>query len=233
MLSKGQTMNIKIYNAILSMMDFEQPLEPQVSDLFFNGEDIEECPTHAKDLAKWISAKVLENYFRNVWRPNWSNYRYSNEGVAFKINITNPERVIDIGCGDNILKDRIPNLLGVDPYNSNADVECDILDLDEKDESFDHAIAFGSINFGNEEDIKPRLKKAIDLVKSGGILFFRVNPGIQHVSESAKWVHFFDWDEDKINSYAEEYGCTVQNLHWEREGADEKQPRIYFELVKN
>ena len=226
-------MNTKIYNAILSMINFEKSIDEQVSDIFFNGESINDCPTHAEELAKWINMRVLENYFRNHWKPNWKNYRYSNEGVAFKINITKPERVIDIGCGENLLKDKIKNLVGVDPFNSKADLEIDILDLDEPENSFDHAIVFGSINFGNEEDIEPRLEKAIGLVKPGGTLFFRVNPGIQHENQNSKWIQFFDWSEDRIASYAQKYNCKVENLNWEREGDTQSQPRIYFELVKN
>jgi hypothetical protein len=226
-------MNKKIYNAILSMIDFDKPLETQISELFFNGKIIEDCPRHAVELAEWINKRVLENYFRNVWSPNWKNYRYSNEGISFKINITNPERVIDIGCGNNLLKGKVNNLVGVDPFNSNADLEIDILELDEPENSFDHAIVFGSINFGDEADIEPRLEKSIGLVKSGGTLFFRVNPGIQHENPNSKWIQFFDWSEDRIASYAQKYNCKVENLHWEREGAKQSQPRIYFELVKN
>ena len=131
-------MNTKIYNAILSMLDFEKDIEEQVSNIFLNGEDASGCPTHAEELANWINVRVLENYFRNHWKPNWKNYRYSNEGITFKINITKPERVIDIGCGENLLKGKIENLLGVDPFNSAADLEIDILDLDEPENSFDH-----------------------------------------------------------------------------------------------
>ena len=71
-------MNKKIYNAILSMLDFEKPLEPQVSELFFNGKDVEDCPKHAVELTDWINVRVLENYFRNIWTPNWANYRYND-----------------------------------------------------------------------------------------------------------------------------------------------------------
>ena len=220
-------MNVKIYNAILSMINFEKPIEGQVSELFLNGGKVVDCPRHAEELAEWINLRVLENYFRNVWKPNWSNYKYSNEGIAFKINITNPDRVIDIGCGENLLKGVVKNLIGVDPFNSKADLEIDILDLDEPENSFDH------INFGNEADVEPRLEKAIGLVKPGGTLFFRVNPGIQHENLYSKWIQFFDWSEERIASYAEKYNCKVENLQWEREGARQSQPRIYFELIKN
>ena len=226
-------MNNKIFNAILSMMDFEKPIDEQVSNIFFNGRTVTDCPTHAEELAYWINSRVLENYFRNHWKSNWGSYRYSNEGVAFKINVTKPERVIDIGCGDNILKGKIKNLIGVDPFNSNSDLEIDILDLDEPENSFDHAIVFGSINFGDEEDIEPRLEKSIGLVKPGGTLFFRVNPGIQHTNQHSKWIQFFDWSEERIISYAKKYNCRVENLQWERENTENTQPRIYFELIKN
>ena len=226
-------MNTKILNAVLTMLDFNKDIEPQVSKMFLNGGDASGCPNTPDELTKWINNVVLENYFRNYWKPNWDNYRYSNAGIAFKINITKPERVIDIGCGENLLKDKIKNLVGVDPFNSKADLEIDILDLDEPENSFDHAIVFGSINFGNEEDIEPRLEKAIGLVKPGGTLFFRVNPGIQHENQNSKWIQFFDWSEDRIASYAQKYNCKVENLHWEREGDRQSQPRIYFELIKN
>ena len=230
-------MNTKILNE-LRKLDFESDIEKSISDTFFEGEDKRPYPLprlgkslDLKPLANHINNIILDNYFRNHWKADWSAFSHSNEGVADKINATNPDRVIDIGCGDNKLKDKVQNLVGVDPYNSAADYEVDILEYDELYNSFDHAIVFGSINFGNKEDIEPRLEKAIGLVKPGGTLYFRVNPGLQHTKPEAKWIQFFDWSEKNISEYANKYNCKVENLQWERDNG-RGQPRIYFELIK-
>ena len=62
-------MNTKIYNAVLTMLDFEKEIAPQVSDIFLQGKDASGCPNNPKELAIWINGKVLENYFRNHWKP--------------------------------------------------------------------------------------------------------------------------------------------------------------------
>ena len=89
------------------MLDFEKPLEPQVSEIFFNGKDVEDCPKHAVELTDWINVRVLENYFRNVWTPNWANYRYSNEGVAFKSMLLNQSVLLILVVGIIFLKVRL------------------------------------------------------------------------------------------------------------------------------
>ena len=85
---------------------------------------------------------------------------------------SNPKNVLDFGCGYNQFKPRIKNLTGIDPFNENADYMVDILDFN-VDEKYDHMIVFGSLNFGDEADIRTRFKKLYSLLDVGGRI--RVN----------------------------------------------------------
>ena len=39
-----------------------------------------------------------------------------------------PRKVLTLGCGYHEFKGKIDNLIGIDPYNSNADIEVKLLD---------------------------------------------------------------------------------------------------------
>jgi hypothetical protein len=55
----------------------------------------------------------LNEYFSTKWQSNLNQYTYSGWALADKIH-TN-ELVLDVGCGFNEFKSRIPNLIGIDP----------------------------------------------------------------------------------------------------------------------
>ena len=76
------------------------------------------------------------------------------------INSLNPNLVLDLGCGDNRYKSLVKNLIGIDiAYDPNADIVGDFTTLDFEDNSVDAIIAYGSINFGDEELIIKQLQK--------------------------------------------------------------------------
>ena len=68
----------------------------------------------------------LKEYFGGVWQPDWTKFEHSGWQLVEKINDLNPDSVLDIGCGYNQLKNKIPNLFGIDPYNSAADEKVSI-----------------------------------------------------------------------------------------------------------
>ena len=66
----------------------------------------------------------LDYYFENVWEPSpLDDWEYS--GIQIVDKIKPHETVIDVGCGYNLFKDKIPNLLGIDPANDAADIKID------------------------------------------------------------------------------------------------------------
>jgi carboxypeptidase Taq len=92
-------------------------------------------------------------FFSEIWKPRTGDYDYTGWQLADEINALNPESVLDVGCGYHPFKGRIPNLIGIDPYNNCADFMVDILDYKVKPASHDHIIALGSINF-NSQDVR-------------------------------------------------------------------------------
>ena len=184
---------------------------------------IDDTEIHA--LAEQIDRAVLSNYFRKVWQPETKKYKYSGLAIIDEVNSMNPDNVVDIGCGYNEFKGKIKNLVGIDPYNDRADISVHTLDYKPEVE-YDVAICLGSINFGSSDKILAELENVVNIVKSGGFLYFRVNPGIQHDKPAAKWINFYDWDPIFISNAAEHLNCNVLTLR------QDEGDRFYFVLRK-
>ena len=172
-----------------------------------------------------IDEAVLERYFTKVWQPKTKKYKYSGLSIVDEINNMNLDSVLDIGCGYNEFKGKINNLTGIDAYNSRADHQVHLLDY-KTDKLYDAVICFGSINFGNVTKIIAEMKKAVSLVKQNGLMYFRVNPGIQHDDEEAHYIDFFEWTPEFIFNISQALGCRLINM---RKDAN----RIYFILKKD
>ncbi|OUU21128.1 MAG: hypothetical protein CBB97_16630 [Candidatus Endolissoclinum sp. TMED37] len=184
---------------------------------------INDIEIHA--LAEQIDRAVLKNYFSKVWQPETKKFKYSGLAIIDEVNAMSPDNVIDIGCGYNEFKGKIKNLIGIDPYNDRADIDVHTLDY-KPDIQFDVAICLGSINFGSSDKVLAELENVVNMVKSGGMLYFRVNPGIQHDKPEAKWINFYDWDPVFISNAAQHLNCDVLTLRQD----DNK--RFYFVLRK-
>ena len=186
-------------------------------------EQIDDIEIHA--LAEQIDRAVLKNYFGKVWQPEIKKFKYSGLAIIDEVNAMNPDNVIDIGCGYNEFKGKIKNLIGIDPYNDRADIDVHTLDY-KPDIQFDVAICLGSINFGSSDKILNELENVVNMVKPGGMLYFRVNPGIQHDRPAAKWINFYDWDPVFISNSAQYLNCDVLILR------QDDNNRFYFVLRK-
>ena len=184
---------------------------------------IDNTEIHA--LAEQIDRAVLKNYFSKVWQPETKKFKYSGLAIIDEVNAMSPDNVVDIGCGYNEFKGKIKNLIGIDPYNDRADIDVHTLDY-KPDIQFDVAICLGSINFGSSDKILAELENVVSIVKSGGMLYFRVNPGIQHDKPAAKWINFYDWDPVFISNAAQHLGCDVLTLR------QDDNNRFYFVLRK-
>jgi len=132
--------------------------------------------------------------------------------------------VLDVGCGYNQFKERIPNLIGIDPYNNMSDYQVDILEYANVDEHFDAIIALGSINFNSLEDIRVRLANCNKLLAKGGKMFFRVNPGIQH--KNGPWVEVFEWSFEVAHNFAKEFELELETFK------QDSNDRKYFVFAK-
>ena len=224
-------MNLKILNELDRILKNNPNLTAdkhaycQVVNGVFNIElnQIDDTEFHA--LAEQIDRAVLKNYFGSVWQAETKKFKYSGLAIIDEVNGMNPDNVIDIGCGFNEFKGKIQNLTGIDPYNDRADICIHTLDYKPEVE-YDVAICLGSINFGSSDKILGELENVAGMVKSGGFLYFRVNPGIQHDKPAAKWINFYDWDPVFISNAAQYLNCDVLTLR------QDDNNRFYFVLRK-
>tara|TARA_B100001248_G_scaffold235477_1_gene198218 strand:- start:6707 stop:7456 length:750 start_codon:yes stop_codon:yes gene_type:complete len=183
-------------------------------------------------LQYWLNEEILARYFQyndegkeeGVYWKQQLQFDTRKTGQRLKDKLQkmideNPDtKILDLGCGDNDWKDRLgDNVFGVDPYNEKADANVHMRNIVKNDGKWDVVLCLGSINFGDEESIKADLAKAVHLCKPKGTLIFRLNPGITHDTQYAKWVDFFEWDEDKIKEYADHLKCDIVEMDWDHE----------------
>ena len=173
------------------------------------------------DYTNEIDIKCLHKYFAYHWNHDMKKWKHSGLALIDQINDMKPRAVLDVGCGYNEFKGKIHNLIGVDPYNDRADHKIDILEY-RSIEKFDIILALGSINFGGRNKIIAEVSKCVNMLENGGMMFFRVNPGVQHEKPEAKWIEFYAWNVPFIIELAEMFNLKVLDIR------DDSNKRKYF-----
>lgn len=172
-----------------------------------------------------LDIQYSNRFFGQIWKPHTEDYSYTGWKLVDEVNSLKPKKVLDVGCGYNQFKERIPNLIGIDPYNNCADYQVDILEFSAVAESFDAIIALGSINFNSKEDIELRLSNCVKLLAPEGKMFFRVNPGIQH--QKGPWVDVFPWSFEIAHEFAKQFNLELETFK------KDANSRLYFVYRKN
>ena len=171
-----------------------------------------------------LDIRYMNRFFGEIWRPETDKYQYSGWGIVDTINNQNPVAVLDFGCGYNQFKSRVNNLIGIDPYNNNADYMVDILEFNVEPESYDHIIVFGSLNFGDKNDIETRFERLENLLMPGGRMYFRANPG--NLWSKAPYVDIFPWSFEVAYELAKKHTLSLEKF--KKDIGD----RLYFEFYK-
>ena len=167
----------------------------------------------------------LNNYFSTIWQSDLDKYTYS--GWALVNKVMPYETVLDVGCGFNEFRVRLPNLIGIDPANDGADVKVSIEEY-KSTNKFDVAFCLGSINFGSEEIILDQINCVIDCLKPKSRIYWRCNPGLKdHNNKECNNIDFYPWAIAKHAEFAEKFGFRVNVARWDTHD------RIYAEWVKH
>lgn len=187
---------------------------------------LEDCDFNGRleSIVNAISERYIKRFFGEIWRPRTDDYDYTGWKLAEDIAKQNPRNVLDVGCGYHPFKGKIPNLIGIDPYNHAADYEVDILEYKVKPASYDHIIALGSINFNSKEDIEARFSHCVNLLEKGGKFYLRANPGITH--KTGPYVDIFPWSFEVVDEFAEKYNLKL--LEFKKDANN----RLYFVYQK-
>lgn len=147
----------------------------------------------------------LQNFFSpNRWQDSTDRFTHSGMALVQQVNDLKPKVVVDVGCGYNLFKGKIPNLIGIDLVNEAADIVCDLKDAPIRDESIDVALALGSINFGDQENILSSLQIVHRWLVPGGTLFMRANPG-EPIGDD---IEVFPWSEEMVDVFAHKVGFS-------------------------
>ena len=181
--------------------------------------DAENCGT-VVELANDLDFKYSSRFWGGgVWHPKTDIYQYTGWAIVDEINKRQPKAVLDVGCGYNQFKPRIPNLIGIGKFNNQADYMVDILQYN-VDTLYDAIIVFGSINFGEYEDISIRFKKVFSLLAPGGRVYVRANPGEAH--SNGPWIQHYPFDFETAMKLAKEN--DVELLTFKQDNGN----RLYF-----
>ena len=172
-----------------------------------------------------MDQQLLNNYFSQHWRGHLNLYQYSGLSLAKKIK--SDEWVLDVGCGINLFKPMIANLVGIDPAFAQADHQITIEDF-KTDQRFDVAFCLGSINFGDEKTIKNQIKCVVNLLNPAARIYWRVNPGRKdHGNKECQSIDFFPWSPRLLTKYADEFGFIVVDIKQDLNN------RLYCEWIRS
>ncbi len=171
--------------------------------------------TDRHNLSMEILIKQLDDiytgrFFGEVWRPSTDSHKFSGWELVDEINKLNPTAVLDYGCGYNQFKGKIQNLIGIDPYNINADYMVDIRDF-VSTKKFDVVLVLGSLNFNSEDELTEKFDMLINVLAPSGKMFIRANPGYQWPG-LGKYVDIFPWSFKFAIKLAEQHGLTVESF---------------------
>lgn len=221
------------YNSVRDSIDADTVVEdlPWTPARYRKFRDAVECELQlnsdwtgtVSDIVADLDRRYMKRFFGEIWKPRTDDYNYTGWALAEEINKQNPQNVLDVGCGYNQFRGRIPNLIGIDPNNDCADYMVDILDYRVRPGTHDHIICLGSINFNSREDIEARFAHCVDLLAPGGRMYFRANPGIQW--RNGPWVEIFAWSFQVVKELEETYQLRL--LTFKQDG-----DRLYFVYQK-
>jgi len=162
----------------------------------------------------------LNKYFAETWQSKLNQYKYS--GLALIDKVRPGETVIDVGCGRNEFRERIPNLIGIDPAFNQADYQTTIEDF-QTEQRFDVAFCLGSINFGDKLTIMNQIACVVNCLKPTARIYWRCNPGhADHGNEECKNIDFYPWSVDEHIKLSELFGFKLLTCCWDNN-------RIYAE----
>ena len=153
-----------------------------------------------------------------------TKFKYS--GYALLDKIDPQEKVLDVGCGNNLFKSRLPNLIGIDPVTAESDYQVSLLDYNTT-EKFDVILCLGSVHFGELEDIKESIVHMSSMLRSGGRIYWRC------ATKSNVWWGFA-WSESLHETLSTEFGFTLADIQKDYLNQNQLgEYRIYAEWVKN
>lgn len=184
-------------------------------------------------LAQDIHTLILDVYYNRFWKEDTWSYHRSGRNLGLEVNQLNGRSVLDVGCGNNLFKDSIFYLHGIDAFNKKADQVTTLAQFQAENPNvqYDVVLALDSINTGDRAEILYNFNLIDKLTKPGGHQFWRVNPNRPKSDfPLLELIDFFEWNEKFINELADLNGYEVKELCEETNNDGEK--RLFFCFYK-
>jgi hypothetical protein len=123
-------------------------------------------------LREWQKKRFGQDLFKH------GGYLLDDESGATlinEINNLNPRLVIDAGCGHNVFKKYINNLIGFDQeLYPTADFQSSILDAEFAPGSADVILCLGSLHFGSQEFVYKNFERIMHWLAPRGYVVMRI-----------------------------------------------------------
>lgn len=163
------------------------------------------------EVGMWPRPKRIEQtkvHFSKDWaeaiRMTSAAKTGSGYAAALVINERNPNMVLDLGCGNNVMKQYIPNLIGIDllPWSGNTDVVMDVIEYlaTVQDNSIDAIRCVGPFNFGTDLEVHQLIAEVHRVLSPGGIICCHARPAHRDDSTSFQqrgMIHY-PWTRERI-----------------------------------
>ena len=183
-----------------------------------------------------VHTLITEKYFNTYWSPE-SFKQISNQHIIDTVNRHSPKSTLDIGCGLNSFKEKIPNLVGIDPYIDSwgPDQKTTLYEFhrDNSGKQFDAILALESINYGPYPKILQELEMVNNLLADDGHLYMRVNPGVPIRCPGfamAELIEVFYWTKEFAYKLQTIYGWEIQEFV--EDSTEEGRPVYYIHFHK-
>lgn len=102
------------------------------------------------------------------------NTTYTGLGLVDSVNALDPDLVLDVGCGQNFYKNKIKNLVGIDIFGKDCDLNFDYFSSDYAVKA-DAILVLGVLEYGTPEEVHQKLARIKKNCHKTTEVFFRFN----------------------------------------------------------
>lgn len=161
---------------------------------------------------------------------------FKHSGFSLTEKIPRDAKILDVGCGLNLLKPFFPNLTGIDPVTKEADYMVTLEEFNTS-ETYDVILCLGSIQQGDIDYIKTQVAKLSSLLNRCGKIYWRTNlipRGTIVKSTKVQVSDGFIWTPKIHNILCREFNFTLADLQYESFNHNKPEAtRLYAEWIKN
>jgi hypothetical protein len=148
------------------------------------------------------------------------NTTYTGLSLIDSVNALNPSMVLDIGCGQNFYKHKIKNLVGIDMFGQDCDLQVDYFDSNFETKA-DAILVLGMLEYGTVDQVHQKLCRIKQNCHPTTQVFFRFNVSPEYRHEIMPgldicfFMHKLIYLPEQWNQAIEQAGFDVMFSDWD------------------